>query len=59
LARSLGGVDGWSVLRNRHPARALGAMAENVCVAAFVMATHVRIGWSRVLAGSATAATLQ
>ena len=52
LARSLGGVEGWRVVHDRHPARALAAMAENVPVAAFVMTTHGRTGWSRVLVGS-------
>jgi nucleotide-binding universal stress UspA family protein len=58
LARSLGGVEGWRVVHDRHPARALAAMAENVPVAAFVMATHGRTGWSRVLVGSTTASAV-
>lgn len=58
LSRRLGGTQGWCVLRDRHPRRALAAMAGDVPIAAFVMATHGRTGWTRVLAGSVTAATV-
>ena len=59
LARSLGGVEGWRVVHDRHPVRALAAMAEDGRVATFVMATHGRTGWPRVLAGSVTASTVR
>jgi nucleotide-binding universal stress UspA family protein len=59
LARSLRGVDGWQVVRGRDPARSLATVAETWPVAAFVMATHGRAGWTRVLKGSVTAATVR
>jgi nucleotide-binding universal stress UspA family protein len=59
LARSLGGVEGWQVLHDGRQARALAALSETTPVAVFVMATHGRTGWARVLGGSATASTVR
>lgn len=59
LARTLGGVDGWRVLHDRGPARGLAALAETAPVAMFVMASLGRTGWTRLLAGSVTAATVR
>lgn len=50
-------VEGWQVLHGRHPLPALAGLAEDAPVAAFVVATHGRAGWERVLGGS-LAATL-
>jgi nucleotide-binding universal stress UspA family protein len=59
LADSVGGVDGWQVLHDRRPARALVALVETTPVAVLVMATHGRAGWTRVLAGSVIASTVR
>jgi nucleotide-binding universal stress UspA family protein len=59
LARSLGGVEGWQVLPDGRQARALAALSETTPVAVFVMATHGRTGWARILGGSVTASTVR
>lgn len=59
IARSLGGEDGYRVLHDRHPARALADLAATAAVAVFVMAPAGRAGWGRVLARSVTASTVR
>jgi nucleotide-binding universal stress UspA family protein len=59
LARSLAGVDGWRVLHDRRPVRALAALAQMTPVAVLVMATRGHKGWTRVLAGSVTTSTVR
>lgn len=60
LARRLGHVEGWDVLHDRHPARALTDMAagHQWPTALLVLATHGRTGWDRLRLGSVTAATV-
>jgi nucleotide-binding universal stress UspA family protein len=61
LAGRLGGVDGWGVLHDKDPARALMGMAGSATepTALLVMATHGRTGWDRLRLGSVTIATVQ
>jgi nucleotide-binding universal stress UspA family protein len=60
LAARLGGVEGWDVLHDKDPARALVGMASSSSTptALLVMATHGRTGWNRLRLGSVTAATV-
>jgi nucleotide-binding universal stress UspA family protein len=60
LARGLGGVEGWDVLHDRHPADALVDMVASAAerTALLVMATHGRTGWGRLRLGSVTTATV-
>jgi nucleotide-binding universal stress UspA family protein len=61
LARRLGHVEGWDVLHDKHPARALTEMAaagHARPTALLVMATHGRTGWDRLRLGSVTTATV-
>jgi nucleotide-binding universal stress UspA family protein len=60
LARGLGGVEGWDVLHDRHPADALVDMVASAAerTALLVMATHGRTGWDRLRLGSVTTATV-
>ena len=58
LAHELGGVEGWDVLHDKHPAHALVDMAAAEPTALLVMATHGRTGWDRLRLGSVTTATL-
>lgn len=51
-------VDETRVLHDRHPLHALAELAEETPVAAFVIATHGRAGWERVLSGSLAAAAV-
>jgi nucleotide-binding universal stress UspA family protein len=59
IARSDVAVAGWQVQHDRHPARALAAMAQATPVAVFVMTTLARRGWPRVFAGSVSASTVR
>jgi nucleotide-binding universal stress UspA family protein len=61
LAGRLGGVDGWSLLHDEDPARALVGVATSTAepTALLVMATHGRTGWDRLRLGSITIATVQ
>lgn len=59
LARSMPGVAGWRVVHDRHPARALAALAGAGPVALLVTAVHGRTGWSRVVTGSVTASVVR
>ena len=58
LAHRLDGVEGWDVLHDDHPARALVDFAGGWPTALLVMATHGRTGWNRLRLGSVTAATV-
>lgn len=60
LAHELGGVEGWDVLHDKHPAHALVGMAASAGerTALLVMATHGRTGWDRLRLGSVTTATV-
>jgi nucleotide-binding universal stress UspA family protein len=60
LACRLGGVEGWDVLHDKHPAHALVDMAASASepAALLVMATHGRTGWDRLRIGSVTTATV-
>jgi nucleotide-binding universal stress UspA family protein len=60
VARRVGGVDGWDVLHDTDPARALADLAASTAesTALLVMATHGRTGWDRVRLGSVTASTV-
>lgn len=61
LAHRVGGIEGWDVLHNADPARALVDMARSSTEATglLVLATHGRTGWDRVRLGSVTAATVR
>lgn len=60
LAAELDGVEGWDVLHDTDPARALVAMAASPSTptALLVMDTHGRSGWDRFRLGSVTTATV-
>jgi nucleotide-binding universal stress UspA family protein len=60
VGQRLGGVDGWDVLHDKHPAHALTDVSASPMdpTALLVMATHGRTGWDRVRLGSVTAATV-
>ena len=58
MAHRLGGVEGWDVLHDKHPAHALVDMAASEPTALLVMATHGRTGWDRLRLGSVTMATV-
>jgi nucleotide-binding universal stress UspA family protein len=60
LAAELDGVEGWDVLHDKDPARALVAVAASPSTptALLVMATHGRTGWDRLRLGSVTTATV-
>lgn len=58
LAERMGGVEGWDVLHDKHPAHALVDMAATEPAALLVMATHGRTGWDRLRLGSVTTATV-
>lgn len=60
LAAGLDGVEGWDVLHDEDPARALAAMAASPSTptALVVMASHGRSGWDRLRLGSVTVATV-
>jgi nucleotide-binding universal stress UspA family protein len=60
LAERMGGIEGWDVLHDKHPAHALVDMAASASepAALLVMATHGRTGWDRLRLGSVTTATV-
>jgi nucleotide-binding universal stress UspA family protein len=58
LADRLDHVEGWDVLHDDHPARALADFAGGWPTALLVMATHGRTGWHRLRLGSVTSATV-
>ena len=60
LAAELDSVEGWDVLHDTDPARALVAMAASPSAPTglLVMATHGRTGWDRLRLGSVTTATV-
>ncbi|MGH9214700.1 MAG: universal stress protein [Acidimicrobiales bacterium] len=60
LAHRLGGVEGWDVLHDKHPAHALVDLAALSAerTGLLVMATHGRTGWDRLRLGSVTTATV-
>jgi nucleotide-binding universal stress UspA family protein len=58
LAARMGGIEGWDVLHDKHPAHALVEMAATEPTALLVTATHGRTGWDRLRLGSVTTATV-
>ena len=59
LAHQTGGVEGWDILHDQHPAHGLARYAATEPVAMLVLATHGRTGWDRLRLGSVTAATVR
>jgi nucleotide-binding universal stress UspA family protein len=53
------GVAGWRVRHDRRRSGSLVALTSPGLVALLVMAPHGRTGWSRVVAGSVTAAVVR
>ncbi len=58
VAERSGGVEGWEVLHDDDPARALAHLAA-ADVALLVMTTHGRTGWQRLALGSVASAAIR